>query len=223
MALTVVQHPASNNSSQATSTTYTQTTSFVSPITIGNTILVLVGADSAGFPTTITITDDLSNVYTLPTAQYDYASSGVSLQVAMIGSATNTPQTISVTAANATSGTIGISTTIWEISGGTGVADYANHQSIASTASTSIPFTTSSINELAFAITSPANGFAITLTNGWTQDTNDGFTGTFTLHSPLLTSSGSNSLTYTSTAQPSGVIVVSFAPTGSSASIAWVT
>lgn len=216
-ALAIVQGPVTTNSTQATSTSFTQTTAFAAPVTAGHTVLVLVAAASGAYPTTITITDNLGNTYTLPVAKFDYAPSGTSLLVGMIGSASNTPQTISVTAGNATSGTIAIGTTIYEISGGAGTTDYANSQSIASTTSVSVPYTTASANELAFAIASGQNGSAMTQTNGWTQDTFYGFLGEAMIHSPTITGTGSQTITWTTAAaQTTGVLLVSLPPSGGS-------
>jgi len=187
-----------NNNHNSTATVTTASLAIVLPgvATVGNAICVgFAYGSSAGTPSLTSVTDNLGNNYTI---NQNNARSGFSdnCGCATFFPLTNAPQTITVTCASTVSGTIAIFANAYEISPATAV-DASTTNTTGSVTAFNATFTTTAINEFAFASVTGSGGPTWTQNNGWTQDFASPGDGVWFFHN-ILSSSGANSLNMTS-------------------------
>ncbi len=169
--ITVVQSNVVSNPFTGV-TSGTATASLSAPVTSGNAVLIaFAGAANAAVITVGTVTDNKSNTYT--TLTFDNTStSGQGFYLAT--NVTNGPNTSFSAAFTVGTSSPTIVVAVWELSGlaasPTDVATLLSATSFAS--SFNKAFTTTTANEMGFAILSDGNGTslsAVTLSNGWSQ------------------------------------------------------
>lgn len=165
-----------------------------SAVTSGSALAIGMQWSTAGSGTP-SITDDKGNIYTIDKNIND-PFSGDNLVIAHCLNVTNGPQTIKLTAASATSGTIFVDAQVYEVSAGTAAFDTSTSGANPSTVTLNGAITTAAANDFSWAVVAVSSGVTYTQNNGWTQDSTNAGTSDFYFHN-ILTSSGANSINAT--------------------------
>jgi hypothetical protein len=195
----LAQAAVSNTRSGGSATSQALTVTLGSPATPGNSLAIAWGTGGGTqVQSLISITDDKGNTYNVTQNNVTGIFTSQS-GCAVLLNLTNNPQVITITAGAGVADNIGITATVWEVSGD-GALDVSTHASPGSSTTLNATFTTAAGGEFAFAAVVNNNSAATyTQNNGWTQDTTSGFTSLYTFHK-ILGGAGPDSLNATSSA-----------------------
>jgi hypothetical protein len=215
-----------NTASQGASTTFSLSLpAFGSPVTSGNTVAVSYAFNTGGGTLSTSVTDDKSNVYTIgPTSLgVNDPFTGANLVTAYCRNITNAPTIITITAGGTVSAGIFIGGAAYEVPGPVTV-DVNTSAVQASNTAINVPFTTSTAGEYVIGSVGSASGLTITSqNNGWVTEQGDAGIGSYQIYATLA-SAGSNSWQASSSpATHIAIALLSFFPSGTSASVAWLT